>query len=288
MIFSLLVDGLSVGSVYALVAVGLVMLDLATGIMNFAHGDFMMFSTFVAYSCLVQFKLPLVVAFLAALATAALLGFLVERLIVRRIISGPMANAIMATLGVAYILEGVAKNLWSDNLFRFPEFFPGGYIQIGSSRISPQSLGVIISALVIITALYFFLNRTKHGTALRAMTQNRQAAALMGIDVPKMFSLSWIVGGLLAAFAGLLLAPALFLSTGMGGITFTGIIAAIIGGYGNIFGAIIGGYLLGVLSSLLPLVIPTELQGIIPFVLLMLVLFLRPTGLIGKRVVKKV
>ena len=103
-----------------------------------------------------------------------------------------------------------------------------------------------------------------------------------------MYALSWALGGILAALAGILLAPALFLSTGMGGITFTGIIAAIIGGFGNIYGAIIGGYILGIFSSVLPLFIPTELQGIIPFVLLMLVLFIKPTGIIGRRTVKKV
>lgn len=288
MIFSLLIDGLSVGSVYALVAVGLVMLAQATGTMNFAHGDFMMFSTFVAYAVLVQLKLPFAVALLAAMAFASLLGFLVERLVIHNLIGGPMAASIMATLGVAYILQGVAKDIWSDNIFSFPELFPGSYLQIGPARVSPQSLGVVVSTLLIISVLYVFLNKTKVGTALRALTQNRQAAELMGIRVSRMYSMAWILGGLLAALAGVLLAPTLFLSTGMGGITFTGIIAAIIGGFGNIYGAVIGGYILGVFSSILPLFIPTELQGIIPFVLLMLVLFVRPTGLIGKRVVKKV
>ncbi len=288
MIFSLVVDGLSTGSVYALVAVGLVMLAQSTGTLNFAHGDFMMFSTFVAYAILVQWHLPFSVALLGAMAAGALIGVGVQQLVIRKLIGGPMAAAIMATLGVAYILQGVAKNIWSDDIFRFPEFFPGDFVQIGSARISPQSIGVIVSTIVVISALYLFLNRTKAGTALRALTQNRQAAALMGIRVGRMYALSWAVGGVLAALAGILLAPALFLSTGMGGITFTGIIAAIIGGFGNIYGAIIGGYILGVFSSVLPLFIPTELQGIIPFILLMLVLFIKPMGIIGRRTVKKV
>jgi branched-chain amino acid transport system permease protein len=288
MIFSLLIDGLSVGSVYALVAVGLVMLAQSTGTLNFAHGDFMMFSTFVAYAFVVQLKLPFALALLASLAVAAIVGMSVERLIIRKLIGGVMSASIMATLGIAYILQGIAKNIWSDNIFRFPEFFPTGFIQIGSARIAPQSLGVIVSTLVIITILYLFLNRTKAGTALRALTQNRQAATLMGIRVTRMYSLSWALGGVLAALAGIVLAPTLYLSTAMGGITFTGIIAAIIGGFGNIYGAIIGGYILGIFSSILPLFIPTELQGIIPFVLLMVVLFIKPTGIIGKRTVKKV
>ena len=288
MLFSLFLDGLAVGSVYALVAVGLVMLAQSTGTLNFAHGDIMMFSTFVGYALLVQLKLPFLVSLLGALLFAALFCMIVERFVIRYLVGGSMAAVIMATLGIAYILQGTAKNIWSDDIFRFPEFFPGGYIRIGSASITPQSFGVIISTLVIITLLYFFLNKTKAGTALRALTQNREAATLMGIRVTRMYSLSWAIAGMLAAFAGVLLAPRLFLSTGMGSITFTGIIAAIIGGFGNIYGAVIGGYLLGIFSAILPVFIPTELQGIIPFVLLMTVLFIKPTGILGKQIVKKV
>lgn len=288
MIFALFVDGLAVGSIYALVAVGLVMLVQSTATVNFAHGDMMMFSTFVAYALLAQLELPYWVAALGAIACAAILGALAERLVIRRLLGGPLASSIMGTLGIAYILQGTAKAIWSDDIFRFPEFFPGEFVRIGSAQISPQSLSVIVITVVIISALYFFLNYTKTGTGLRAMTQSREAARIMGIRVTRMFSISWAIGGVLASIAGLLLAPTLFLSTGMGSITFTGIIAAIIGGFGNIYGAIIGGYLVGILTSILPLFISTDLQGIIPFLLLMVVLFIKPTGILGKRVVKKV
>jgi branched-chain amino acid transport system permease protein len=288
MIFSLIIDGFAVGSVYALVAVGLVMLVRATGALNFAHGDIMMFSTFVAYSLLVQLELPFWAALGGSLLFAACLGMVIERLVIRRLMKGSMAGIIMGTLGIAYILQGVAKMIWTDDIFKFPEFFPGDFIRIGSAVISPQSIGVILSALIIITVLYLFLNKTKVGIGVRALTQNKIAATLMGIEVTRVYTISWAVGGILASFAGILLAPALFLSTGMGGITFTGIIAAIIGGFGNMFGAIIGGYLLGVFSSVIPVYIPTELQGIIPFILLMVVLFIKPTGILGKKMVKKV
>ncbi len=288
MLFPLIVDGLAVGSVYALVAVGLVILVKSTGALNFAHGDFMMFSTFVAYGLLVQLGLPFWAALAGSLVFAALLGMLVERVIIRKLMKGPMSGIIMGTLGIAYILQGTAKIIWTDDIFKFPEFFPGDFVKIGNALISPQSIGIIISALLIITFLYFFLNKTKTGTSLRALTQNKMAATLMGIKITRVYSISWAVGGILASFAGVLLAPTLFLSTGMGGITFTGIIAAIIGGFGNMFGAIIGGYILGIFSTVLPVYIPTQLQGIIPFVLLMLVLFIKPTGLLGKKIIKKV
>jgi branched-chain amino acid transport system permease protein len=288
MILSLVIDGLAVGSIYALVSVGLVLLVRSTGALNFAHGDFMMFSTFIAYAFVVQFKFPFWLSIICTLILAALLGVVAERLVIRRLMSGPMSGIIMGTLGISYILQGIAKDVWSDDVYTFPAFFPAGHIRIGTALISPQNIGIILSALVIISVLYLFLGKTKVGTGLRALTQNKTAAMLMGIRITRIYSLSWAVGIMLAAIAGVLLAPTLYLSTGMGAITFTGIIAAIIGGFGNMFGAIIGGYLLGILTSVLPLYIPTKLQGIIPFALLMIVLFIKPTGILGKREVKKV
>ncbi|MEW5817640.1 MAG: branched-chain amino acid ABC transporter permease [Spirochaetota bacterium] len=288
MIVALIIDGLAVGSIYALVAVGLVMLVKSTGALNFAHGDFMMISTFFAYALVVQLGLSFLIAIPLTLLFAAVIGMLAERVIVRRLMTGPRAGIIMGTLGIGYVLQGIASNIWTDDIFSFPKLFPGDYLKIGSTTISPQNVGIIFCTIIIISILHFFLTRTKTGTALRAITQNRTAATLMGIRVTRMYTLSWAVGIMLAAIAGILLAPTLFLSTGMGSITFTGIICAIIGGFGNIYGAIIGGYLVGILSSIIPVYIPTELQGIIPFVLLMIVLFIKPTGILGKVTVKKV
>ncbi|MBA7557054.1 hypothetical protein ES705_49784 [subsurface metagenome] len=140
MIFSLIIDGFAVGSVYALVAVGLVMLVRATGALNFAHGDIMMFSTFVAYSLLVQLELPFWAALSGSLLFAACLGMVIERLVIRRLMKGSMAGIIMGTLGIAYILQGVAKMIWTDDIFKFPEFFPGDFINRGGHPLSLRSL----------------------------------------------------------------------------------------------------------------------------------------------------
>lgn len=288
MIYSLLIEGITVGSIYAIAAIGFVMLFRSTGSINFAHGDTMMLSTFVAYALLVQFRLPLIIAIFGTLLFAGLLGIIVEKVIIKPLIDKSHSGVIIATLGLAFIFQGVAGIIWSDNVYPFPKIFEGDLIYIKDIAITPQSIGIVISSVIIISLLYFFLNHTKIGTGLRAVTQNKEAAALMGIKLSSMYSISWAIAGVLAAIAGLLLAPTLFLSTGMGSITFTAIIASIIGGFGNIFGAVIGGYLLGILQTVLPLYIPTELQDLIPFVLLMLVLFIKPTGILGKRTIKKV
>jgi branched-chain amino acid transport system permease protein len=288
MILGLVIDGLAVGSIYTLVSVGLVLVFQSTGALNFGHGDFMMISTFVAFALVVQLRLSFAVAIPLVLVFSAVLGMTSERFVVRRLMSGSRAAIIMATLGIGYVLQGIASGIWTDDIFVFPSIFPGRYITIGTVRVAPQSVGVVITTVVIIALLHLFLTKTRIGTGLRALTQNREAAALMGVRVTRMYALAWAIGGMLAAVAGVLLAPTLFLSTGMSAITFTAIMCAIIGGFGNIYGAVIGGYLVGVVSSVVPVYIPTDLQAIVPFALLMIVLFIRPTGILGKKTIKKV
>jgi branched-chain amino acid transport system permease protein len=287
-VISLVVEGLAVGSIYSLVAVGFVMLFNATGTVNFAQGDFMMFSTFVAYALVVQLGLPFLIAIPATLLFAAVLGAVVERVIIHRMIDAPKYLVIIASIGFVYILQGAAGMIWSDDVFKFPTLFAGPNIELGAVILARQQIGIILSAIVIITILFAFLNYTKVGTGLRALTQNKTAATLMGIRAKPMYALTWALGIMLAAIAGILLAPTLFLSTNMGAITFTTIIAAVMGGIYNIYGAVIGGYVIGIFQTVLPLYIPTELQGVIPFAVLMLVLFIKPTGLLGKKTVKKV
>jgi len=222
------------------------------------------------------------------LAVAALIGMGVERVVVRPIIKSSGIAVIIATLGLASILQGVASIVWRDWVYPFPSLFEGTPLRLGSIAVTPQTLGILLSTIAIIGLLFVFLNFTKIGTGLRAVTQNPVAATLMGIRLGRMYSLSWAIAGALSAVAGILLAPRLFLSTGMGSITFMAIAATVIGGWGNLFGAVVGGYLLGILQTILPLYIPTKLQGLIPFALLLLVLVVRPTGVTGGRRVMKV
>lgn len=287
MFWSLAVEGLAVGSIYSLVAIGFIMLFKTSGSINFAHGDQMMFSTFIAYTLLGRLHLPYYAMVVLTLLFAVLTGILVERVIVRPIISKSPIAVIIATLGLASILQGVASLVWRDFVFPFPPTFPGEPLRVGTVAITPQSLGILVSTMVIISLLFVFLNYTKMGTGLRAVTQNPVAAKLMGIRLGRMYSLAWGVAGALSALAGILLAPRLFLSTKMGSITFMAIAATVIGGWGNLFGAVVGGYLLGFMQTVLPMFIPTKLQSIIPFALLLFVLILRPTGITGTRRVTK-
>ena len=288
MFFSLLIEGIAVGSIYSLIAVGFIILVQTTDVVNFAHGDLLMFSTFIAYMLIVQTGLPTLVAIGMTIIFAALMGVLIEKVLIKPIIDRAHEAVILATLGLAFIFKGLAAIFWSDKVYLFPRLFKDNYFSIGELRIDPQNIGIIVAAIVIISVLYIFIKFTKVGTGLRAVSQNKQAAQLMGIPLNKVYSIAWAIGGAMAAIAGILLAPRLFLSTNMGHLTFIAIIACIIGGFGNLFGAIVGGYLLGILQTVLPLYIPQRLQGLIPYALLIIVLFVRPTGILGKVITKKV
>jgi branched-chain amino acid transport system permease protein len=288
MFFSLLIEGIAVGSIYSLVAVGFIILVQTTDVVNFAHGDLLMFSTFIAYLMIVQLGLPTLVGIGITIIFAALAGVLIEKVLIKPIIDRSHEAVILATLGLAFILRGFAAILWSDKVYPFPRLFKDNDFFIGELRVDPQNIGIIVAAIVIISVLYIFIKFTKVGTGLRAVNQNKQAAQLMGIPLNRVFSIAWAIGGAMAAIAGILLAPRIFLSTNMGHLTFIAIIACIIGGFGNLFGAIIGGYLLGILQTVLPLYIPQRLQGLIPYALLIIVLFVRPTGILGRVITKKV
>ena len=288
MFLSLLIEGIAVGSIYSLIAVGFIILVQTTDVVNFAHGDLLMFSTFIAYLLIVQLGLPTLVGIGMTIIFAAVVGVLIEKVVVKPIIDRAHEAVILATLGLAFILKGLAAIFWSDKVYSFPGLFTDDYYTIGELRIDPQNIGIIVAAIVIISVLYVFIKFTKVGTGLRAVSQNKQAAQLMGIPLNRVYSIAWAIGGAMAAIAGILLAPRIFLSTNMGHLTFIAIIACIIGGFGNLFGAIVGGYLLGILQTVLPLYIPQRLQGLIPYALLIIVLFVRPAGILGRVVAKKV
>lgn len=289
MIYSLIIEGLAIGSIYSLAAIGIIILIKTTGTINFAHGDFLMVSTFIAYILLVNLGFPIVVVILITILFAAILGITTERVLVRPLINRSQEAIIIATFGLSYVLQGIASILWTDSIFSFPKIFKGNPINITRDVIvTPQYIGIIITSIVIIVIFYIFLYKTKIGKGLRAISQDKVAAVLMGIKTKRMFSISWAISSILAAIAGILIAPTLFLNTGMGSIVFIAIIASILGGVENIFGAIVGGYVLGLAQTVIPLYIPTRLQSLIPYGLLILILLIKPTGILGRKEEKKV
>ena len=282
-----IVSGLATGSIYALVALSLVIIYNATRTVNFAQGEMFMVSTFIAWS-VARAGAPLAVAIVVAIVAAAALAFLIERLVIRRAIAATHWDVLIITLGVSLVLKAAAGIAWTHDEFSFPSYFSDRPVALGQVRIAPASLGIVGASLVLMAALYALLRFTRLGRAMRAVAQNQTAASLMGISVPRIFSASWMLAAVVGAVAGVLIAPVVFLSTKMGLIVINGFIAAVLGGFGSMPGAILGGMLLGVLENLAPLYLPTGIRHSVPFLVLIAILLVRPSGLVGRSERRKV
>jgi branched-chain amino acid transport system permease protein len=281
------VSGLATGSIYALMALALVIVYNATRTLNFAQGEMLMVSAFVAWSA-THWGAPLGVAVVVAVAAAAGLGWLVERVIVRRALSATHFDVLIITLGLSLVLRALAGVVWSHDEFPFPSFFPSRPLAVGPVRIVPVSVGVIGASVALMAVLYLVFTRTRLGRAMRAVAQNQRAARLVGISVERVSSMAWMLAAVVGAVAGVLIAPIVFLSTTMGLIVINGFIAAVLGGFGSMPGAVLGGMLLGVIENVAPLYLPSGIRHAVPFLLLIAILVVRPSGLLGRVQVRKV
>jgi len=282
------VSGLATGSIYALMAISLVIVYNATRTLNFAQGEMLMISTFVGWTALQVLKAPLVVALAVAIVAAALLGWVLERAIIRHAISATHFDVLIITLGLSLMLRSAAGAAWSHDEFPFPSFFSNRPLAIGPVRVAPASLGIIAASLALMLALWVLFRWTRLGRAMRAVAQNQRAAQLMGISVERVFASSWILAAVVGAVAGVLIAPVVFLSSKMGLVAINGFTAAVLGGFGSMPGAVVGGMLLGVLENLAPLYLPASIKHSVPFLVMITILILRPGGVIGRVARRKV
>ena len=277
-----IVSGLATGSLYALTAIGIVLIFRNTRTINLAQGDFSMIGAFVALVILEHSGGNLVVATLATIVAVTVLAVVVERLIMRPIEGSDWLTLFTATLGVFYILHGVAGWIWGRDTKSFPALFSSAPLSIGGTLISQAHLFNILVAAVVGGILYLFFRFTKPGIAMRAITEDPVAAQLMGIPVRSIVLLTWAVGGVLAAISGILLAPLVYVSTQMmDGVLVKGYVGAVFGGLYSLPGAVIGSLIIGVAENLAGGYLGAQYKVTIAFVLIVLVLALKPRGLFG-------
>lgn len=289
---SFLISGISLGSVYAIIALGYSMVYGIAKMLNFAHGDVIMIGAYIAF-CTVQYlHLPPLVAILAAVVVCTVLGILIEGLAYKPLRQASSLAVLITAIGMSYLLQNVALLIWGANPKSFPSVISWGTLSLfdGRLRITSETFVTILANIVIMIALTLFTNRTKMGKAMRCVSEDKGAAELMGVNVNSTISMTFAIGSALAAVAGVLLCssyPTLMPTTGaMPGIkAFT---AAVFGGIGSIPGALIGGLLLGVIEILGRAYISTELSDAIVFAVLIVVLLVKPTGLLGKPTHEKV
>ncbi len=276
------VSGVATGSIYALMALSLVIVYNATRTLNFAQGEMLMVSTFVAWSAYRLLGLPLGAALVVAVVAAALLALIFERLVIRRAIGATHWDVLILTLGLSLMLRAGAGIVWSHDEFPFPSFFSNRPVALGPVRVAPASLGIIGASVVLMLALAVLFRWTRLGRAMRAVAQNQRAARLMGISVERVYAGAWVLAAVVGAIAGVLVAPVIFLSSKMGLVVINGFTAAVVGGFGSMPGAVVGGMLLGVLENLAPFYLPSGIRYSVPFLVLIAILLVRPAGLLGR------
>ncbi len=284
----LIVNGLALGSLYALTALGIVLIYKTTDVITFAQGDMAMFSTFIAFTLLTALQLPFVLAFVLTLIFATLFGTLIERVVLRHVSRTTILNPVIVTVGLSLILVGVAGWLWGYEIRTFPAPVTGPPIRFETVALSQLNGLILVVTLLLMVTLFAFFRYSLTGIAMRAVAQNRLAAQLMGISINHINAIGWGLGTALGAVTGMLIAPLNYLDPNMmGDVALKAFAAAVLGGLTSLPGAVVGGLLLGIIDSIVGFQAP-DLRTAIAFVLIVLVLVVRPGGLLGKYEIKKV
>ena len=290
MLTYLLLGGLTSGALYALVALGIVLVYKATGTINFAHGEFLMISGFLAYSLYVFAGLPYLVSILGAVLLAFLLGAIAERIAFRPLMRANMVSLVLATVGVSFILKGSGRMLWGGrgDYLAFPPLLPPNPIIIGEIILVPQQLVVLAGAMIVMVAFALFFRLTRIGKTMQATADNPKAARLVGIRVEQVHMLAFGVGAAIAGAAAALMAPITLLYPDIGFSLFIkGFAAAVLGGLNSMAGALLGGFLIGVIESLAGGYIATSFLEVSAFIVIMFTLIFKPRGLLGLNAVRR-
>lgn len=281
------VSGLLIGGVYALIALGIVLVFKATGVFNFAAGHIMALGAFLAYLLMVQVGVPVWAGIFIAVLVAALIGILVERLALRRLIGQPHMSALMATLALAYFLQGLMLAVWESKVLTLPKFLPTGSVTTGLV-IDAELLWPFTVVMILFGAFAIFFARTRVGLGMRATAEDHQLAQLKGINVKFVFALTWALAAALSTIAGILLGHRLGVSIPLVFVGFKVIPVVLLGGLNSIAGAIVGGLIVGLVESFVAGFFNAWLASIAPFVVLLIVMLIRPEGIFGQKRIERV
>lgn len=286
-VLQLTVSGFLVGGIYAFIALGIVLVFKATGVFNFAAGHIMALGAFLAYLFMVQVGMPVWAGILIAVLVAALFGILVERLALRRLIGQPHMSALMATLALAYFLQGLMLAVWQSKVLTLPKFLPTGSITTGII-VDAELLWPFIIVMILFGAFAIFFARTKVGLGMRATAEDHQLAQLKGINVKFVFALTWALAAALSTIAGILLGHRLGVSIPLVFVGFKVIPVVLLGGLNSVAGAIVGGLIVGLVESFVAGFFNAWLASIAPFVVLLIVMLIRPEGIFGQKRIERV
>lgn len=288
----LTVSGLVLGSIYALIALGFVLIYKSSDAINFAQGELMLVGTYVALTLVASYHVPFLIAFLITLAFSAVLGLLVERVVLRPFIGEPILSMIMATIGLSSLLGGVVHVIWGTDTRVFPAVFPDTPLNLGGIVISPVYLWSLVIVFILLGLFSLFFKYSKMGIAMRACADDQSASLSMGISVKKVFAATWAISAMVSSVGGILLANINGVNSSLSSIGLKVLPVAILGGLDSIPGAIIGGFIIGILEGwaggYVDQLVGGGVKEVIPFVILVLILMVKPYGLFGKKEIERV
>ena len=289
-VLQLLISGVSQGCIYGLIALGFVLIYKATEAVSFAQGDLMMVGAFIGLAVMTFLGFPFWVAVPSAIAGMALLGFFTERLVIRPILGQPAFSIVMLTVGIGYVARGLITMIpgIGTETHTLPVPYKDVIFRVGGLVLAAEQLVVIGVTALLCVGLYLMFSRTRVGIAMQAASQNQLAAYYMGIPVKRLNALVWALAAMVAAIAGLLLAPFTFVHANMGFVGLKAFPAAVVGGFGSLPGAIVGGLVIGVVESFAGFFLPEGFKDIAAYVVVLVMLMVKPNGLFGERLRKKV
>ena len=277
--FYFTLSGIFLGAIYSIIALGIVIIYKSTKVFNFAQGHLLMVAVLLGAST--AHKLGIIGGMIFSVAATAFIALLLERLTLRPLIGQPLIAALLMTIALGYLLEGGALMVWGEGLYRYPELFPSEAISIGSIMIEQHVVWAFIVVAVCFTAFVLFYQKAVLGKAMRATAEDHQVSQSMGIRVTHIFSISWIIAAILAYGASVFLGSLSgghYLNSHLG---LKAIPAVLVGGLDSIAGAIVGGFIVGLLESLVTGYLSAELGEVVPFIVLLIVLLIKPYGLFG-------
>ena len=285
--FQLAIAGISVGSIYALVALAIVIPFKASGVLNFGQGEMVTAGAYIAL-VLTTLALPYPVVLALVVLIGALGGIVIERALIRPIISAPEFTVVIATFAIGLLIKGVISLRFGDSPAALDGPFGADPLLFAGLRFNPTSLWVFVCMLLVTFAVIAFFKYTRLGKAMRAVSINAEAARLMGIRVDSVWRWAWAISTAIGALAGLLVAPVIGVNPEIGTLILRGLVAAVIGGFTSVPGAIIGGIAVGLIETFSGVIVGSTFKNLVPFIILMLLLVFRPYGLFGVAEAKRV
>ena len=285
-----ILNGVAIGCIYGMVALGFVLIYKSTEVINFAQGELLMLGAFISFSLITQLHCSYWVALIITIVAMGFVGAILERVVLRSLVGEPTYAIVIVTIGISYFIRSVVSMIpgWGTDTYGFRTPFTDKYVRSGELVLSWEYLSIITIALLLIAVVFIFFRYSRMGTAMRATSQNQLAAVYMGISVTRVFSLTWTIAAALGGIGGILLAPITFVHMNMGFIGLKAVPAAVLGGFTSPPGAIVGGLIIGITESLAGVYLPEGWKDIAAWIILIGVLIIRPQGLFGIQEKKKV